>query len=193
MKINTQRAAEAVSFVGNPLLTFSVFVVLVTFRSFDIQKATIISGVAIVGIILPVTIRNYLKSRRGEYTDFDVSDQEQRKNFYPLPVILISLALSVFLLTKQPPEVITGTFLSLLLMVTAGLINLRIKCSLHAAASVFLSFLLLKIWFYTGIVMFLFTVLICASRLVLKRHSIIEIVTGMVVGVIFGGAYYFTM
>jgi hypothetical protein len=183
------KAAAIVSFLGHPLLTFPVFVVLVSFRSFEVEKASLISFVAIVGVIVPVTIRNYLKARRGEYTNFDVSNREERKGFYPLPVILIALALLVFYFTDQPPDVIAGTLLSLLLMITAGLINLKIKCSLHAAASVFLSFLLLKVWFYAGVVMFAFTIFICISRFILKRHSVVEIIAGLVVGSVFGSVY----
>ena len=188
--MNLHKPAVVISTLGNPLLTFSVFTVLVSFRSFDVEKASLISFVAIAGVILPVTIRNYLKTRRGEYTNFDVSNQEQRKGFYPLPVILISIALVFFYFTNQPSDVLTGTLLSLLLMITAGVINLKIKCSLHAAASIFLSFLLFRIWFYAGVVMFVFTILICISRFILKRHSIIEIVTGLIVGGVFGSVFY---
>jgi hypothetical protein len=184
--MSLHRAAAIISTLGNPLLTFPVCVALVSFRSFEVEKASFISLVAIVGVILPVSIRNYVKTRRGEYTNFDVSDQEQRKGFYLLPVILISIALLVFYFTNQPSYVLAGTLLSLLLMITGGLINLKIKCSLHAAASIFLSFLLLRIWFYTGVVMFVFTILICISRFILKRHSVIEIITGLMVGSVFG-------
>lgn len=135
---------------------------------------------------MPITIKNYLKVKKGEYTNFDVSDQQQRREFYPLPIILLSIVSLIFYLTSQPVDVILGSSLSVALLVASALINPFIKCSLHSSASIFLAFLLTNIHLQAGIAMFAFAGLISASRVVMKRHSIIEVLVGIGLGVVLG-------
>lgn len=180
------KTACLASLLGHPLLTLPVFTTLLAFNLFEPYKATGISLLIIVVIVLPVTIRNYIKTRRREYTNFDISDRQQRQSFYPFVIMLTALVTIILYFTPGTDSFFTGTCILLAMLIASALINRTIKCSLHTSASVYLSIVLWQFTITGSIAMFIFTFIIATSRLILKRHTSIEILTGAVTGCIAG-------
>jgi membrane-associated phospholipid phosphatase len=185
--------SRVVSIVGHPLLTAALFTVFLTSRLFNGPQA-VGSTLIIVGlIILPIAWWNYRNTRRGNYTNFDVSIRSQRHSFYRVSIGLFGLATLALWLTGQPVTLLYGMGFALLLVVLSALANLYIKASLHTSVSVFLSLALMTLYPNSGAILLGFSVLVALSRVALKRHTPAEIGAGAIIGLIAGGCLYFFM
>ncbi|GAB3969070.1 hypothetical protein GCM10028806_14460 [Spirosoma terrae] len=184
------KLANLISTIGHPLLMLSVFVVFVSFQQLPIQNAVLISGLLIGVVVLPVCLQNYRKVRQGTYTNFDVSDRQQRSGFYPGLIGLVALVTGIFIATNQPLSFCYGMNATLLLLVISYGVNFFIKASLHTSLSFFLAWAIGLISPPLGVAMGIMAVAISASRLVLKRHSLIEVGTGALIGLIIGACFY---
>jgi hypothetical protein len=180
------KTARLASIVGHPLLTLPVFTTCLAFNLFEPYKAMGISLLITGAIVLPVTIRNYIKTKRKEYTNFDISDQQQRQSFYPFVIVLMAFVTAVLYFIPGADSFFTGTCILLLHLIASALVNRAIKCSLHTSTSIYLTIVLWQFSIAGSIAMFVFTVIIASSRLVLKRHTFTEIFTGAGIGLIAG-------
>ncbi|MBP9791557.1 MAG: phosphatase PAP2 family protein, partial [Bacteroidia bacterium] len=86
-----------------------------------------------------------------------------------------------------------NTVSAFLLLLTAQLMNFYIKSSMHTAFNLFLVFLILPMSSVFAILYLGFTFLIAWSRLVLKRHTLKEVVSGAIIGLVFGLISFFTL
>lgn len=184
------RLANLVSIVGHPLLTLSLFSVYVSFWQLPFRQAVLLSCLLIGGVIVPVCIRNYQKVRQGVYTNFDVSDQRQRAGFYPVLIGLVALTTGLFVATGQPRSFCYGMGFSFLLLVVSYGVNYFIKTSLHTSLSFFLAWAGGLISQPLGITMGVLAVLIAVSRLILKRHTLLEVLVGALIGLTVGIGFY---
>lgn len=184
------QTANFISVAGHPLLTVSLFTIYVTFQQLPLRNAALLSGLLIGGVILPVSVHNYRKVKRGQYTNFDVSDQRERHHFYHTVIALLALVTGLFFATGQPRPFCYGMVSMLLLVVSSYLVNFFIKASLHTSISFFMAWAILLVDPAFGVGMAVFTLFIAASRVLLKRHTIPEIVAGAIIGVGIGAGFY---
>lgn len=182
--------AKALSLLGHPLLTTTLFALYVTFQQLPIMNAMIISAGLLGGVVVPVAWYNYRKVKRGQYTNFDVSDQRQRAQFYPVLIGAISLLAGLLFATHQPRPFCYGTACVLLLVISSYEVNRYIKASLHTSLSFFLTWAIYGINQPLGLLMGVFANLIGLSRLVLGRHTLLEILIGALIGLIAGSGLY---
>ena len=116
---------------------------------------------------------------KGEFSDTDVSDRHQRKNlyFFIAGVIIIYL-MYVFFRFQRMDWVLL--FL-LILLIVLQISNYFIKSSMHTALNVFVAALMFVIEPLFGIIWIVITVAVALSRVVLKRHTWVEVVSGAVI------------
>ncbi|MCC5613290.1 phosphatase PAP2 family protein [Nostoc sp. CHAB 5834] len=182
--------AKAISILGHPLFTITLFALLVTFLQLPISNAMIISALLLGGVVLPISWYNYRNVKRGQFTNFDVSDQRQRAQFYPVLVGAIALLTGLLFATHQPRPFCYGTACALLLVISSYGVNRYIKASLHTSLSLFLTWALFSISQPMGLLMGIFSLFIGGSRLVLGRHTLWEVLVGALLGLIAGAALY---
>jgi membrane-associated phospholipid phosphatase len=181
------RLAVLVSLLGHPLVTAPAFVGFVAWRQLDGRAASWALG-SVVLVVAAISLWNLRKTRRGAYSNFDVSERGQRNSFYPVLLGLLGLATGA--LFRQAP---VGPFhygllaVWLMLLACYGL-NFWLKVSLHAAMSFFLAFGVLHMHHGWGLLALGLAVLVAASRLVLGRHALPEVVAGAGLGLATGGA-----
>jgi membrane-associated HD superfamily phosphohydrolase len=180
------KLAQSLSFLGHPLLLGTFYVILMSFKNLSNENAWKVSILTVGLIALPVIIHNTQKLRKGEYTNFDVSDQNQRKGFYPFIISLFTLLILVFYLSGFPISVTLNTLNFLLMMLLMGLVNLKIKASLHACIAFYISISLFSLSLWIGMTFFILAFGTSWSRLILGRHSLPELVIGMGMGLVFG-------
>ncbi|WP_461074088.1 phosphatase PAP2 family protein [Spirosoma horti] len=183
-------ASKAISMLGHPLLTITLFALYVTFLQLPIRNAMIISTWLLGGVVLPISWYNYRKVKRGQYTNFDVSDQRQRAQFYPVLIGAISLLTGLLFATHQPRPFCYGTACVLLLVISSYGVNRYVKASLHTSLSFFLTWAIYSINQPLGLLMGVFSLFIGGSRLVLRRHTLWEVLVGALLGLIAGTALY---
>ncbi|RSK44182.1 phosphatase PAP2 family protein [Hymenobacter perfusus] len=184
-----RRVATVVSLLGHPLILAPVLVAFVAYRQGLGAGAGWAIGSVVLVVVLPISWWNLRQTRRGSYTNFDVSERKQRNSFYPLLLGLLGLA-TLVVFWQQPAD---GGFRYGLLAAWALLLgcyglNFWLKVSLHAAMSFFLASILLYMEPIGGGVAVMVAALIAASRLVLRRHTLLELLVGSLVGAAAGGA-----
>jgi membrane-associated phospholipid phosphatase len=190
-KIILFKIARLLSILGHPLLTTAIFIIFLNFHLFDSTKA-FFNVVIIIGIIIvPTIIWNYRKTQKGDYSNFDVSVRKQRNSFYALVIGLTFLVILILFFTKQPKPLYFGMIFALSLFIISFIANFFIKISLHTAISIFLSFSIMIIDLRFGIAMTGISVLIACSRLILKRHSLNEILAGFMIGLLTGASLFY--
>lgn len=184
--MNKLQLAKLISIIGHPLLVGSLYVIFISFYDLERTIAIIIS-VAILSIItFPILIHNYIKTKKGTYSNFDVSDQKQRRGFYPFSILLFAICLILFVILHFPKVVLVTTASFFGMLVSMAFMNFKIKASLHLAIAMFIVPKFFEISIILGLSFLFFGLCIGWSRVILKRHSVLEISLGSIIGFLFG-------
>ena len=140
-----------------------------------------------MGIVtLPILVHNWKKTRKGQYTNFDVSDQQQRKGFYLIALGLVLTLLLTLWSFGLPGEVLNHTLIFLGMIILMALLNRQLKASMHAALAIYVAVNLFGLGKSAGVLFLAFAVGVAWSRWKLGRHTGSEILVGTVVGAVFG-------
>jgi membrane-associated phospholipid phosphatase len=187
-----QRIAKIISILGHPFLTIPLYTLIVTFSVYSFKQAAFISGLIVGCFFIPITIWNYVRTKRGVYTNFDVSDQKQRNSMYVFAIPFLGVVLIVFYFTGQSRGFLICILFSLILLILSYVINFVIKCSGHVSLTIFLACMVLPISIPAAIILIICTLIIGWSRVVLNRHTLAEVFTGFLLGAIcsFGMLYF---
>ncbi len=182
--IMNKRTAEIISTVGNPFLLFPLILSLLVLRGVDIANVwpLLATTFAIIAILL---IFLYIKKQRGAISNWDVSKREERSRNIYLPILILVGAAAIGFYVLRQPYLYETLFFGLLITVCYA-INARVKISLHTVMATYLSVLVLSVNLWAGILLTIFSGFIGFSRVVLGRHTRLEVVTGVLVGVLFG-------
>lgn len=181
-----QKIAGFISTLGHPFVTLPSFLLYVLFAYEELYKAILTSVIVIGGMFIPMAIKTYRGTKRGDYTNLDVSNQMQRQKWYRTAVLLLILVIALLYFTDQSRSMRFNTIYAFLLLVTAQIVNIYIKSSMHVAYNVFLTFLILPINDGFAMLFGVFVITIAWSRLELKRHTMKEVVSGTIIGLVFG-------
>ena len=180
------RAARTCSVLGNPLFISGIFLCAFSLRLLDGSRAVEIMAALIALLFLPIAIWIQTRVRAGRYSDFDVSRREDRTTMYPIVLVLILFATALLFLTHQPEMLSVGMLCVSTMIVIAFLANQWIKISLHTVFCFFFALVAIKISLAWLAPMLIFAVLVASSRLILKRHRVVELMAGAGLGVLTG-------
>jgi len=187
------RAAYTCSVMGNPLFIGAVFLFAFCLRLLDASRAMAIMATLVVLLFLPITIWIQTRVRTGRYSDFDVSRREDRTTMYPLVLVLILFATGLLFFTRQPKMLSVGMLCVSTMIVVAYLTNQWIKISLHTVFCFFFALVAIKISVAWLAPMLIFAVLVAFSRLILKRHRVVELMAGAGLSLLTGSLLLFAL
>ncbi|MBC6698253.1 hypothetical protein [Hymenobacter sp. BT190] len=175
------------SALGHPLLTTVVFAAYVAWRQLPASVAAWVVG-SVLAVVVPVALWSWRQTRRGVFTNFDLSERRQRHTWYPVLLGLLGVAAALLWQQPQAGAFRAGLLAAWLLLGLCYGINARLKVSLHAAMSFFLA---CAMWQLAGpgagVGALVLAAAIAASRWVLGRHTGPELVVGTAVGLAAGG------
>jgi membrane-associated phospholipid phosphatase len=117
--------------------------------------------------------------RRAAYTDFDVSDRSQRGGFYRALVVVLPLGSTALWLLE--PALRSGIVAGWGLILASMAANRFVKSSLHVGFAAYCAVLLAGAW-WTVPIAALAVAAVAWSRLVLKRHTPVEVALGALLG-----------
>jgi membrane-associated phospholipid phosphatase len=181
-----RKFAQFISVIGHPLLTIPLFVLTVMFSKENNSTAMLVSFLIIGCFFIPVTIRLFVKSRNGSYSNFDVSNRVQRKSLYAFSIPLLASVALILYITDQSRSICLSVLFALILLVVSMVVNFFVKCSLHVSLNVFLGALVYSVNSKIAVAILLFTLLLIWSRIALGRHTCKEVIFGFVLGFALG-------
>ena len=179
--------ARLVSILGHPLLVLPLALLLPMAAAGTAGTARAAIGVAVCAAV--VMGWSWWRVRRGHWRHVDASDVRERRD---LNVFLLPLLPPGALLALPQPQLAWRLALAAAIVAVALLSARWCKLSLHAAFAVYAALLLWAWHPGAGLAMLAFAAAIVASRLVLARHTLRDVVAGVVAGAFAGLATWWT-
>ena len=171
--------AKIISWVFHPVFVFPALIVLLFFKEQAYVEMLWVLAMAFGG---PFVVFLWLFVR-GKVSNFDVTDRAQRYPIYA--VSLIGMTASVVYLYFYGYGFIFGEFLRLVLLgFVLVAVNFKVKVSIHTATTVVLTAMLYK-FYGVDLMVFALVPFVVFSRVILKRHSWIEVALGVLVPAVF--------
>jgi len=183
--------ARGLSILGHPLVVIPGAVATLVLHGRASSAALIVSVVCgIAGVVLAFS---FWQVRRGQWQHVDASARAERRSLNLFLAIVLFLGAAVASFQLAEPGLSLGLLLSGLLIVAVMLVAPCFKLSLHAAFAAFAVLLLwpLRLWYVAlaGIA----AVAICWSRVVLARHTVVEVMGGSLLGGLFGVCFWLVL
>ena len=186
-KSTLQRIAGLLSAVFNPLFSLLFLYSMYMREQAAEAKFTTTLLPVVLGLALPVALFIYFNVKRGKFTNLDVSDRVQRKRLYYFILPLLSLFMVYEYAGNGKPN-LENIFLCMLLLALM-LSNYWIKSSMHTALNIYVAAMFYNLNPQWGYAWLSITVLVGISRLVLKRHTLAEVISGSVIGTVVSAFY----
>lgn len=183
------KISHYISAIFNPINSLLCFFVIFSLQN-NTLKESIQNFLPILFItIVPISGWIFWNVKNKRYTDADVSDRKQRKSLY---VFMIS-ALAVYLLYlylrfNQIDWIILFLGILILLMQIS---NYFIKSSMHTAINLFAAALFFTISPLYGLIWLGITIVVGVSRIILKRHSPLEVLSGTIISIFVSFIYLY--
>jgi membrane-associated phospholipid phosphatase len=177
--VNVRNLARIISVAGHPLVTIPLSVAIATG---NIRTAALIAAT----VMIPLAIVIVIQTRRGAWSDYDVSHPEQRSGLYKAALPLLALGTVILYFNGAGDRLLRGMLAGALMMVI-GLIATRwMKISMHLMFSTYAAVIVARARPEGGpllvAVLVAMLLVLAWSRLYLKRHTVAEVVVGAVVG-----------
>jgi len=178
--------ARWVSWIGHPLVFITLSVGIIVALRLANRAGVTLSLTLLATVILPMALLLFRGFRSGQWSDPDVSIRAERIRFYPQAISISAIAVIVLFLSRAPAFAMRGAIVTLALLFAAALINFRIKLSLHALFAFYSGVILFVVNPVAGAVAFTLALLVFWSRLYLKRHDVVEMLVGTILGLLGG-------
>ena len=183
--------ARSLSIFGHPLVVVPVAVVTLVLHgrtSSPVLIVLVVCGIA--GVVLAFS---FWQVRRGQWQHVDASARAERRSLNLFLAFVLFLGAAVAFYQLPEPGLSLGLLVSGLLIVAAMLVSPWVKLSLHASFAAFAVLLLwpLNLWYLA--LASVTAVGICWSRVVLARHTVVEVLGGSLLGVFFGACFWLAL
>ena len=179
----TEQIAKLISLILDPRVLIAPTAIAVSLKA---SKSVIISLTWVLLLFLltafPIICIIFFKTKKGVFTDNQVSNKIQRNNLYLISFIGIAVTLLIMILNKGPKYLITMLVAMFFSSLFAGILNKIIKVSVHMGAYVGAVVSLIASWGIKVLPLLLFIPLVGWSRIVLRRHTLTEVIIGGTIG-----------
>ncbi|MFO7823406.1 MAG: hypothetical protein R6V72_05665 [Cyclobacterium sp.] len=180
------RLALIISRLAHPISLILIFMAYTFFILHEPWKATwTLTAIIVIGI-LPLVIWNQSRTKKGIYTNFDVSVRKDRYSMFALILALTLLVILFIIFSDQPWPVLAGSLVLLLLVVVSFVLNFWLKVSLHMAVAGYVALGFWQIHYLPAILLFMAIPFIAWSRKQLGRHQNDELIIGGLIGLASG-------
>ncbi len=180
-------AARALSVIGHPGLLVPAAVAVAASGADAPPRLLPVALGSAVTVVVIVGLYSLRQVRAGHWAHVDASQPSERSQLNLLLAALLGSTAAVLWAGGQPLPVALGPLAAALLVGLAHLLRRWLKVSLHAAFAVFAAAL---VWPHIGLTLATVTLTagVAWSRLVLGRHTLAEVLLGLLFGAIGGAA-----
>ncbi|SHN27458.1 hypothetical protein SAMN04488057_115122 [Cyclobacterium lianum] len=180
------RLSLFISRIAHPIVLVLVLLAATFFSVHSPLKASLtMAAVTAIGI-LPLIYWNQSRTKKGIYTNFDVSVRKDRYSMFVVILVLTILVIVYIIASDQPRNVLVGSLVLLQMLVLAFIFNFRWKISLHMAVACYVALAFWQLHTPIAILLCFSTPFIAWSRKQLGRHQNNELVIGGLVGLFSG-------
>ena len=172
-----------VSRIGHPLVFITVSAGIVFAKQLPARRALLILVALLFSVILPTAFLLVTGARSGRRPDANVSERDERRRFYPWAILFSVLGAFLMWWIQAPMFVLHGACVMLAVFILAAIINTWIKISLHALFASYCAVILFQVDVAFGVAAAIMAAFVFWSRLFLSRHTLIEAVAGIGLGV----------
>ncbi|MET0753696.1 MAG: phosphatase PAP2 family protein [Pyrinomonadaceae bacterium] len=176
------KAAQIVSIIGHPFVLLPLTAVIATLQNTSPWRAFAIGTITVLATVFPLLFIIRRRVKAGKWSDHDISEHSQRNNFYTIAIITVALSCLLFRFLDFPRPLLLGMIISLVLLIAAMIINLRSKISLHLIFASYCAVSLIAVGFWVGVCFILLAGLVGWSRVILRRHTTAQVVSGALLG-----------
>ncbi len=181
--------SKVISGFFNPLISLLIYFGYYSSKNYTLKETLEIFIPILFIVMIPVTIWIFRNVRKGRYSNFDVSDRNQRKSLY----FFIAACLIIYLLydefANENIDLVMLFILVLLLVMQFS--NYFIKSSMHTAFNVFTAALFFSQNWVLGIVWSCIAILVGITRVILKKHTVREVLSGGIIAFIISFIYLY--
>ncbi|TXF79552.1 phosphatase PAP2 family protein [Chryseobacterium sp.] len=173
----------------NPLTSLLIYFLYFSTENYSLSEASGRFLPILLLTVSPISFWIFWNVKKGHYSNMDVSNRNQRKSLY----FFIAGAMIAYLLFdyfKNETLDIVMFFLLILLLILQ-LSNYFIKSSMHTAFNVFVAALFFSENTMFGIIWLGIAVLVGITRIILKRHTPREVLTGFAIAGLVSFAYLY--
>jgi membrane-associated phospholipid phosphatase len=135
---------------------------------------------------LPVGVLMVRQVRKGEWANVDASNRTERPILFAVSIVAFALLLGAALLFRPASFLVRGALGVLIMLAVCAGATKWIKVSLHMAVAALATMTLLLLGSPAGWFLLAMLPLLAWSRLALRRHSVAEVVIGLVIGALSG-------
>lgn len=160
----------------NPLVSLFIYFIFIGVNNYSLKEAISHFIPILIFTALPIIIWIFWNVKTGRYTNMDVSDRVQRKSLY-LFIAACIIIYSIYHYFKHGFLDFVMLFIMILLFALQWS-NLYIKSSMHTAFNVFVAALFFAKDMYFGIAWLGIAILVGITRIILKRHTVKEVIMG---------------
>ncbi len=173
----------------NPLTSLFLYLVYYNVTNFTLKKGLQNFLELILLLLVPIIIWIFVNVKKGNYTNMDVSNRHQRKSLYFFIAALLGgyLAVNYFLHDVVDLRIL---FIGILLL-AMQFSNYFIKSSMHTSFNIFVAALFFVQNPWLGFIWFLLSILIGITRVILKRHTTKEVISGGLIAILVSIVYIF--
>jgi membrane-associated phospholipid phosphatase len=150
-------------------------------------------SVAIVALftIVPLAVLMWRQVRRGSWENADASNQQERPILYIVGGIALVALLGYLLALRPQSFMVRGVVATLAMMAVCGVATRWVKVSLHMAFAALAATALALMRAPIGYALLVALPAIVWSRLVLHRHTPLEVAVGAIIGAGTGAAIHY--
>jgi len=185
-KTTSIQIAKIISVIGHPFVLLAITILTAAASGESPARAAAIGAITVLTTVFPMLFIIRRKVRAGKWSDHDVSDASERRNFYPLMIVVLGISLVIFYLLRFPRPLLVGMLISLGILFIAMLINRWSKISLHLTFGVYFAVSLLTVNYWMSAGLMVLALAVAWSRIRLGRHNAAQVLSGALLGAIAG-------
>lgn len=170
------KLSKVISDFFNPLVSLFIFYIYLSIRQYSFKDSFLYFLPILLMIIIPVIIWLVWNVKTGRYTNMDVSNRIQRKTLYIFIGICV-LTYIGFNYFKNGAIDFVMLFI-LILLLAMQISNFYIKSSMHTSFNIFVAALFFNLSIKMGIIWLGIAALVGVTRVILKRHTVKEVLMG---------------
>ncbi len=174
----------------NPLTSLFLYFLYFSYENHSVQESSYYFLPLFLFTALPISLWIFWNVKTGKYSNMDVSDRVQRKSLYFFIIVSIASYLLYDFAVNENTDLIMVFIM--ILLIAMQISNYFIKSSMHTAFNLFVAALFFSSNAILGIAWFIITIVVGISRVILKRHTIKEVVSGALIAAFISFIYLYT-